>query len=43
MSFKKGLGFNKFTGQRAAGLGFQEEVQNKPTSNRDRGMTTYFT
>ncbi|KAH3833492.1 hypothetical protein DPMN_106803 [Dreissena polymorpha] len=36
MSHKKGLGFNKFTGQRAAGLGFHEEDSLAKNSHRDR-------
>ncbi|XP_052794706.1 bromodomain-containing protein 4-like [Mya arenaria] len=37
MSQKRGLGFNKFTGQRAAGLGFQDEP---PTKNTNKGRST---
>jgi len=33
MSHKKGLGFNKFTGQRAAGFGFQQQHE-EPNTNR---------
>lgn len=34
MSSKRGLGFNKFTGQRSAGLGYQQQEEVVPKSNR---------